>query len=73
MFPYGLMQSLYLLLSFLPAIWHFEMSTKRVSAVIRENADATLVMLDTNWEKHTQIGNLVDESGCRYVNPAKGR
>ena len=27
------------------------------------SASFTLVMLDTNWEKHTQTGNLVGESG----------
>jgi hypothetical protein len=36
-------------------------------------ASFTLVVLDTNWEKHTQTGNLCDERGCRYVNPANAR
>ena len=35
-----------------------------------KGAPFTLVLLDTNWEKHSQTGNLSDESGGRYVNSA---
>lgn len=35
-----------------------------------KGAQFTVVLLDTNWEKHSQTGNLSDESGGRYVNPS---
>lgn len=38
-----------------------------------KGAQFTVVLLDTNWEKHTETGNLSDGSVGRYVNPSLGR